>query len=654
VAVVLAASRIVERPSGLAGTILWWISISATATAVMVLLDRILRRFMPLAALLELSLVFPDHAPSRFKLALRSGTVKQFQRQLESGRAPTTQEAAETLLALAARLGDHDRLTRGHSERVRAYSDLIAEELGLDDEARQKLHWSALLHDIGKLTVPSEILNKPGAPDDDEWQILKRHPGEADTLLAPLAGWLGDWRFAAMQHHERWDGAGYPEGLNGAGITLAGRIVAVADAFDTITSVRSYKKAMTADEARTELTRCAGAQFDPTVVRAFLGVSLGRLRLVMGPFSWLAHSPILAGVPAAGSAAASTAGATVVTAAMLAAGVVPVAEPTPVEMVAPTVQAPDDLAFQLPAPLVPTPDRTDTSGSTPPPPETPTATPTATTREPTPTPTSWLVAPDAGPTATPWALPDEIPTPTPATPWLPTPTPATPWLPTPTPTATPWLPTPTPTPTPWLPTETPTATPKPATPTTTPKAPEPISALLYLTNPGAGDTVSSPVLALSEYGPTGSVLPNYDTDRDGAEGLLVRRGDGTSERDPEKRQYWSFTLGEANAPGSVDLTIYAATRDYLAGRQGIFRFSVERCDETLSDCAVLGSGEGSFTQPSAASFTRADAIANVSGGTTRTQPVLLLVVAPISPSDEDLWFAYDTALYPATLKLDLG
>ena len=161
-------------------------------------------------------------------------------------------------MALAGALNAHDRMTRGHTERVRAYTLMIGEELHLPKADLDRLHWAGLVHDIGKLEVPPSILNKPGRPDEDEWEILKQHPAAAVRLLEPLRPWLGEWADAASQHHERWDGKGYPFGLAGEQISLSGRIVAVADAFDVMTSVRSYKKAMTPEAARAELLRCAG------------------------------------------------------------------------------------------------------------------------------------------------------------------------------------------------------------------------------------------------------------------------------------------------------------------------------------------------------------------------------------------------------------
>ncbi|MEL6983455.1 MAG: Ig-like domain-containing protein, partial [Actinomycetota bacterium] len=204
-------------------------------------------------------------------------------------------------------LNRHDRLTRGHTERVRAYSVMIGEELGLEPAELELLNWSGLVHDVGKLAVPPEILNKPGKPDAEEWAILRNHPAAAEELVAPLRPWLGEWAESATQHHERFDGAGYPLGLAAHDITLAGRIVAVADAYDVMTSARSYKRPMPAQDARRELAINAGTQFDPVVVRAFLNVALGRLRLVMGPLTSVFQFP--AGSASLGSAAATGAGA---------------------------------------------------------------------------------------------------------------------------------------------------------------------------------------------------------------------------------------------------------------------------------------------------------------------------------------------------------
>ena len=308
----------------------WWFGLSIAATAVLVVIDRLLRRLLPLAALLQLSLVFPDEAPSRFKIALRAGDVDRLEARLEAkeaaAAAATPSEAAGRLLELVAALNIHDPLTRGHCNRVRAYSVMIGEELGLSPDELDLLNWAALLHDVGKLEVPTEILSKDGRPTDEEWQTLRRHPLLGEELVEPIQAWLGTWTAAVGFHHERWDGKGYPRGLEGEDIPLAGRIVAVADVFDVITSARSYKKASAAEEGRVEIARCAGSQFDPTVVRAFLAVSLGRMRLVMGPLSWLAHAPLLGRLPLT-PALSTAAGVLAVATTSVAAGILVPATP---------------------------------------------------------------------------------------------------------------------------------------------------------------------------------------------------------------------------------------------------------------------------------------------------------------------------------------
>ena len=301
VGVVYAASSLVPAPAGSpAGLIAWWAALSALATLVFVVVGNVSRRLLPLAALLKLSLVFPDSAPSRFRLALGSGTVATLEERLADARrgvgADTPTGAAERLLALVALLDSHDALTRGHSERVRAYSQSIGRELALDRGQLELLNWAALLHDVGKLDVPREILAKRGKPTDEEWAFLREHPAAGARLAAPLRDWLGEWGDAIEQHHERWDGRGYPRGLAGTEISLAARIVAVADVFDVITSSRTYKEPSTPSAARMEITRCAGSQFDPEVVRAFLAISVRRGRLA-GALAWVANASVLARLP---------------------------------------------------------------------------------------------------------------------------------------------------------------------------------------------------------------------------------------------------------------------------------------------------------------------------------------------------------------------
>ncbi|MEZ5222270.1 MAG: HD-GYP domain-containing protein [Ilumatobacteraceae bacterium] len=315
-----AASLLVPPATTTTWMVLRLVVIAAGATLSLRLLDRLMRRLLPLATLLDLTLHFPDQAPSRYRLALRTGASNPVleelvDRYVASGRTDVA-AAAEHLLELVAALSRHDRITRGHSERVRAYAQMIGEEMGLSATEVDRLRWAALIHDVGKLRTPVEILNKPGSLTDEEYEIVKRHPIDGADLAAPLASWLGDAMPAVVQHHEKWDGTGYPFGLRGTEISRAARIVAVADVFDVLTSVRSYKAACTPADARAELTRCAGTHFDPAVVRAFMNLSLGRLRVVMGPLSWLAqlslfpHSIFSMASPVGASAAPTTATAT--------------------------------------------------------------------------------------------------------------------------------------------------------------------------------------------------------------------------------------------------------------------------------------------------------------------------------------------------------
>lgn len=268
---------------------------TAAGTVAYVAMARVMRRALPLSMLLGLALRFPGDAPSRFSVAMRSGSVRKLEQWAHERDATDAGAAlaASEALALVTALNTHDRRTRGHSERVRALADLIGDEMNLTDDHLYRLRWGALLHDIGKMSVPTEILNKRGKPNDHEWATLQGHPAAGAVLARPLSDFMGEWIHAIDGHHERVDGTGYPHGLAGANIALSARIVAVADAYETMTAVRSYKRAMSPGDARAELERCAGTHFDPTVVRAFLSVSLPRVNRVMGPVASLAHLPIV-------------------------------------------------------------------------------------------------------------------------------------------------------------------------------------------------------------------------------------------------------------------------------------------------------------------------------------------------------------------------
>ena len=308
--VALALNRVLPSASDTIPAIGRSFGLLLCSLGALVITDALARRFLPLAALLQLSLVFPDQTPSRFKTALKGGSGRRLAREVDLARrdgiSDDPSRAAEQLLMLATAIGDHDRRTRGHGERVRLYTELIAEELHISEDERAKLQWAALIHDIGKIEVPTKILNKKGQPDANEWSILQRHPLVGERLVTPVEPWLGDAVHAVGGHHERWDGNGYPRGLAGDAIPRAAAIVAVADAFEVMTAVRSYKAAMPLADARAELTRCAGSHFSPEVVRALLNVSIGRLRRSMGVLAVMAHLPFLGQVTKAAAYAPDT------------------------------------------------------------------------------------------------------------------------------------------------------------------------------------------------------------------------------------------------------------------------------------------------------------------------------------------------------------
>ena len=173
-----------------------------------------------------------------------------------------------TLKALAAALEARDHETHGHSERVVSFSLRIGRQLGLNEEQLRSLEFGALLHDIGKIGVPDSILRKPAALTDNEWTRMREHPLHGRQILRGIEFLEGASRVVA-QHHEKWDGSGYPLGLKAMEIDFNARIFAVADAFDAMTSDRVYRCGRPYREAAEELDRCSGQHFDPTIVDAF-------------------------------------------------------------------------------------------------------------------------------------------------------------------------------------------------------------------------------------------------------------------------------------------------------------------------------------------------------------------------------------------------
>lgn len=170
----------------------------------------------------------------------------------------------DIVLSLTRLLEIHDEYTKDHSQKVAIISKKIATEMGLSEAKILQVYYAGLVHDIGKIIIPKEIINKPGKLSDDEYDIVKKHPSYAYDVLSNSKE-LYSIANIVLQHHERWDGHGYPNGIKIDNIPMESRIIAVADSYDAMTSDRSYRRAFTKEEAIEEIKRNAGKQFDPDI-----------------------------------------------------------------------------------------------------------------------------------------------------------------------------------------------------------------------------------------------------------------------------------------------------------------------------------------------------------------------------------------------------
>jgi len=176
----------------------------------------------------------------------------------------------ESALRVAARSIDaKDRYTNGHSTRVAVISREIARRLDFTEEEVENVYYTALVHDIGKIGVPDTVLTKPSKLNDEEYRIIQTHTTTGYNILKEFEG-VPDIAQGARYHHERYDGTGYCEGISGEDIPLVARIIAVADAYDAMTSSRVYRSKLSDDKARAEIERCKGAQFDPQIADILL------------------------------------------------------------------------------------------------------------------------------------------------------------------------------------------------------------------------------------------------------------------------------------------------------------------------------------------------------------------------------------------------
>jgi HD-GYP domain-containing protein (c-di-GMP phosphodiesterase class II) len=187
-----------------------------------------------------------------------------------------------TTLLLSDVLDDDDSYTAFHSRGVVQLSIAVADRLELDERQRRNVEFGALLHDIGKIAIPKEILNKPGKLSPDEWVVMETHTIEGQRMLDQVGGVLGEVGQIVRSSHERWDGNGYPDGLVGDAIPLESSIVSVCDAFNAMTTDRPYRRAMSTDEATAELHANTGSQFCPRVVAALIEL-IEENRTLVGP-----------------------------------------------------------------------------------------------------------------------------------------------------------------------------------------------------------------------------------------------------------------------------------------------------------------------------------------------------------------------------------
>ena len=225
-------------------------------------------------------------------------SVERYSTELPKGQAMFTQLFAEEvypdillecLRAIICSLEEKDSYTHGHSIRVAEYSQLLAAEINLSELEIKEVELSALFHDIGKIGIPDNVLLKPARLTRAEFEIMKSHPVRSAKILERISG-MRNLIPGIKYHHERFDGLGYPEGLKAQDIPLYARIILIADTYDAMTSTRPYRLALDKEVAFEELRRCAGTQFDPQLVDAFIRAmgarEKGEKQAAPRPYMW--------------------------------------------------------------------------------------------------------------------------------------------------------------------------------------------------------------------------------------------------------------------------------------------------------------------------------------------------------------------------------
>jgi putative nucleotidyltransferase with HDIG domain len=200
----------------------------------------------------------------------------------------------ETLLGLVAALDLREHNTRLHSQRVRDYTELIADRLGVDEKMKREIGFGALLHDVGKIAVPDRILLKSGKLSDQEWDEMRKHP-VAGYRIVKRIGFLKDAAEIVYAHHEKFDGGGYPRGLKGLEIPFGARMFMVADVYDALTSERPYRSPVSYEEAAAEIRSLSGSHFDPRIVDTFMAIAPGQLQKIADRYRDAGQSDLLSG-----------------------------------------------------------------------------------------------------------------------------------------------------------------------------------------------------------------------------------------------------------------------------------------------------------------------------------------------------------------------
>jgi HD-GYP domain-containing protein (c-di-GMP phosphodiesterase class II) len=217
-----------------------------------------------------------EYARLQRRETLLDVVVKERTKELEESYLKLKAANRQALFGLAEAIEAKDTYTKGHCGRVAAYSLVLAKEAGYPDDGLETMEFGAFLHDIGKIGIRDAVLLKPGPLDDDEWKHMREHAAKGYDIAVQIE-MLKPILPAVRNHHERWDGTGYPDGMKGEGIPVTARIVAIADAFDAMATDRPYKKAMPLEECEAVLRKTAGKMYDPELVEIFVGRHLGAL-----------------------------------------------------------------------------------------------------------------------------------------------------------------------------------------------------------------------------------------------------------------------------------------------------------------------------------------------------------------------------------------